>query len=99
MEKTMVLYEKGNKFEKAYVETLAGEAVVVSKVLVEDKYFEIMVFATDGHGRVLIYEPIEEYTILNPVIAEYGFHDTVEQWSNETRKILEVKPDLFVCEA
>lgn len=99
MEKALVLYEKGDKFEKAYVETLAGEQVVVSKVLVENKYFEIMVFATDGHGRVMIYEPIDEYKILNPVIAEYGFNDEVEKWSNETRKILEVKPDLFVCEA
>lgn len=99
MEKSIVLYEKGDKFEKAYVQTLAGEEVVVSKVMVEGKYFEIMVFATDGHGRVLLYEPLDEYTILNPVIAEYGFNDAVEQWSNETRKILEVKPDLFVCEA
>ena len=99
MEKALVLYEKGDKFEKAYVETLAGEQVVVSKVLVENKYFEIMVFATDGHGRVMIYEPIDEYKILNPVIASYGFNDEVEKWSNETRKILEVKPDLFVCEA
>ena len=99
MEKAIVLYEKGNKFEKAHVQTLTGEEVVVSKVLVEDKYFEIMVFATDGHGRVLIYEPLEEYTILNPVIAEYGFNDAVEQWSNETRTILEIKPNLFVCEA
>ena len=99
MEKALVLYEKGDKFEKAYVETLAGEQVVVSKVLVENKYFEIMVFATDDHGRVMIYEPIDEYKILNPVIASHGFNDEVEKWSNETRKILEVKPDLFVCEA
>lgn len=99
MEKAIVLYEKGDKFEKAYVQTLAGEQVVVSKVMIEGKYFEIMVFATDDHGRVLLYEPLDEYTILNPVIAEYGFNDAVEQWSNETRKILEVKPDLFVCEA
>lgn len=99
MEKAIVLYEKGNKFEKAHVQTLAGEQVVVSKVLVDDKYFEIMVFATDGHGRVLIYEPLDEYTILNPVIADYGFKDCIEQWSNESRTILEVKPDLFVCEA
>ena len=99
MEKAIVLYEKGNKFEKAHVQTLAGEEVVVSKVLVEDKYFEIMVFATDGHGRVLIYEPLDEYTILNPVIAEYGFNDSIEQWSNETRTLLEIKPKLFVCEA
>lgn len=35
----------------------------------------------------------------NPVIAEYGFNETVEQWSNETRTILEIKPNLFVCEA
>lgn len=99
MEKAMVLYEKGNKFEKAYVQTLAGEQVVVSKVLVEDKYFEIMVFATDNHGRVLIYEPLDEYTILNPVIADYGFKDSIEQWSNETRTLMEIKPKLFVCEA
>lgn len=99
MEKTMVLYEKGNKFEKAYVETLAGEAVVVSKVLVEDKYFEIMVFATDGHGRVLLYEPLDEYTILNPRVASMTFEDVIEKWSNETRTLLEIKPKLFVCEA
>lgn len=99
MEKALVLYEKGDKFEKAYVQTLAGETVVVSKVMVEGKYFEIMVFATDGHGRVLIYEPLEEYTIINPVIAEYGFNDAVEQWSNEMRTVLEIKPNLFVCEA
>lgn len=95
MEKAVVLYEKGDKFEKAYVETLAGEWVVVSKVLVEDKYFEIMVFMTDGNGRVIIYEPLEEYTIINPVIAEYGFKETVEQWGNESRTFLEIKPNIM----
>ena len=99
MEKTMVRYEKGDKFEKAHVQTLAGEEVVVSKVMVEGKYFEIMVFATDGHGRILIYEPLDEYTILNPVVARYGFKEAVEQWSNETRTLEEIKPKLFVCEA
>ena len=99
MEKSIVLYEKGDRFEKAYVQTLAGEEVVVSKVMVEGKYFEIMVFATDGHGRVLLYEPLEEYTILNPVIAEYGFNDAVEQWSNEERTLEEIKPNLFTFEA
>lgn len=99
MEKSIVLYEKGNKFEKAHVQTLAGEEVVVSKVLVEDKYFEIMVFATDGHGRVLIYEPLDEYAILNPRVASMTFEDVIEKWSNETRTLLEIKPKLFVCEA
>ena len=99
MEKSIVLYEKGDKFEKAHVQTLAGEEVVVSKVMVEGKYFEIMVFATDGHGRVINYEPLDEYTIINPVIAEYGFNDAVEQWSNEERTLMEIKPDYIVCEA
>ena len=37
MEKAIVLYEKGDKFEKAHVQTLAGEEVCVSKVMVEGK--------------------------------------------------------------
>lgn len=98
MEKAIVLYEKGNKFEKAYVQTLAGEEIVVSKVLIEDKYFEIMVFKTDGHGRVLDYNQFEEHSIMNPTIAELTFKDVIEKWSNETRTLMEIKPDHIVCE-
>lgn len=90
MEKSIVLYEKGNNFEKAYVQTLAGEWVVVSKVMVEGKYFEIMVFATDGHGRVINYEPLDEYTILNPVIAEYGFNDAIEAYVEDDNPGIDV---------
>lgn len=97
MEKTIVLYESGNKFEKAYVQTLAGEQIVVSKVLIEDKYFEIMVFKTDGNGRVLDYNQFEEHTIYNPTIAKLTFEDVIEAWSNETRTLLEIKPDHIVC--
>lgn len=97
MEKAIVLYEKGNKFEKAYVQTLAGEEIVVSKVLIEDKYFEIMVFKTDGHGRVLDYNQFEEHSIMNPTIAELTFKDVIEKWSNETRTLMEIKPDHIVC--
>lgn len=97
MEKAIVLYEKGNKFEKAYVQTLAGEQIVVSKVLIEDKYFEIMVFKADGNGRVIDYNQFEEHTIINPTIAGLTFEDVVETWSNETRTLLEIKPDHIVC--
>lgn len=99
MEKAMVLYEKGNKFEKAYVQTLAGEQIVVSKVLIEDKYFEIMVFKADNHGRVLDYNQFEEHSIWNPTIARLTFEDVIEQWSNETRTLIEIKPNHIVCEA
>lgn len=101
MEKAMVLYERGNKFEKAYVQTLAGEQIVVSKVLIEGRnnYFEIMVFKTDGHGRVLDYNQFEEHEIIHPVIAEYCFNEVIEAWSNETRTLMEIKPDHIVCEA
>lgn len=99
MEKALVLYEKGNKFEKAYVQTLAGEQIVVSKVLIEDKYFEIMVFKADGHGRIIDYNQFEEHEIIHPVIAEYCFEEVIEKWSNETRTLLEIKPDHIVCEA
>ena len=99
MEKTIVLYEKGNKFEKAYVQTLAGEQIVVSKVLIDNKYFEIMVFKTDGNGRVLDYNQFEEHSIVNPTIARLTFEDVIEKWSNETRTLLEIKPDHIVCEA
>lgn len=97
MEKTMVLYETGNKFEKAYVETLAGDWMLVSKVLIEDKYFEIMVFKTDGNGRVLDYNQFEEHCIINPTIAKLTFQDVIEAWSNETRTLDEIKPDHIIC--
>lgn len=97
MEKAIVLYEKGNKFEKAYVQTLASEEIVVSKVLVEDKYFEIMVFKTDGRGRVLDYNQFEEYSIRDAAKAEQVFEEVIEKWSNETRTLMEIKPDHIVC--
>lgn len=97
MEKAIVLYEKGNKFEKAYVQTLADEEIVVSKVLIEDKYFEIMVFKTDGHGRVLDYNQFEEHNIQDAAEAERVFEEVIEKWSNETRTLIEVKPDHIVC--
>lgn len=97
MEKAMVLYESGNKFEKAYVETMAGDQMVVSKVLIGDKYFEIMVSKTDGNGRVIDYNQFEEHSIMNPTIAKLTFQDVIEKWSNETRTLDEIKPDHIIC--
>lgn len=97
MEKSIVLYERGNKFEKAYIQTLAGEEVVVSKVLIEDKYFEIMVFKTDGHGRVIDYNQFEEHANIDPLVVEYIFDEVIERWSNERRTLMEIKPDHIVC--
>lgn len=97
MEKAIVLYEKGNKFEKAYVQTLAGDEIVVSKVLIEDKYFEIMVFKTDGNGRVLDYNQFEEHNIQDATKAEQCFNEVIEKWSNESRTLFEIKPDHIVC--
>lgn len=99
MEKAIVLYEKGDKFEKAYVQTLAGEQVVVSKVLIEGKYFEIMVFKADNRGRVINYDQFEEYEIVHPVIAEYCFEEVIEKWRSESRKLIEIKPNRIDCEA
>lgn len=97
MEKSIVLYEKGTKFEKAYVQTLAGEEIVVSKVLIGDKYFEIMVFKTDGHGRVINYDQFEEHEIKDAAEANKRFEEVIEKWRSEERKLIEIKPDRMDC--
>ena len=71
--------------------------MVVSKVLIGDKYFEIMVSKTDGNGRVIDYNQFEEHSIMNPTIAKLTFQDVIEKWSNETRTLDEIKPDHIIC--
>lgn len=97
MEKSIVLYEKGIKFEKAYVQTLAGDEIVVSKVLIGDKYFEIMVFKTDGHGRVINYDQFEEHEIKDSAEAERVFEEVIEKWRSEERRLIEIRPDRIDC--
>lgn len=100
MEKERVRYESGELFEKAHVETLAGEYVIVSKVYIgvsRMPFFEIMVFKADENGRVIDYNQFEVREIMNPTVAKLTFKDVVEAWSNETRTLLEIRPDHIVC--
>lgn len=100
MEMTNVIYESGELFEKALVQTPAGEYVLVSKVFIglsRMPFFEIMVFKADENGRVIDYNQFEVHEIMNPTVAKLTFKDVVIAWSNETRTLLEIKPDHIVC--
>lgn len=97
-----VIYESGELFEKALVRTLAGEHVLVSKVYIgvsRMPFFEIMVFKANENGKVISYDQFEMREIMNPTVAKLTFKDIVSAWCNEARTLLEIKPDLIVCEA
>lgn len=100
MEMTNVIYESGELFEKALVRTLAGEHVLVSKVYIgvsRMPFYEIMVFKANENGKVTDYNQFEVREIMNPTVAKLTFKDTVTAWCNETRTLLEIKPDHIVC--
>lgn len=94
MEKAIVLYDiKSENWKKAYVQTLAGQEVVVSCAFVEKKYFEIMVFQTDNHGRIVNYSEYEMHRLYERADAEEMFETVIEAWRNETRTLEEIDPN------
>lgn len=94
MEKSIVLYDLvSENWKKAYLKTLADQEVVVSLAFVEKKYFEIMVFQTDGHGRIVNYSEYETHTLYERAEAEEMFETVIENWRSETRSLKEIDPN------
>lgn len=97
MEKSIVLYDfKSENWKKAYLQTLAGQEVVVSLAFVEKKYFEIMVFQTDGHGRIVNYSEYETHMLYERAEAEEMFEAVIEKWRDERRTLEEIDPNHVV---
>lgn len=93
MEKAIVLYEKDSKWERAYVQTLAGDQIVVSKAFIDGKYYEIMVFQTDNHARIINYSEYESHRVYESVEVEQLFEEVIEKWRSEERTLVEIDPN------
>lgn len=93
MEKAIVLYEGTENWKRAYILTLAGEFVLVSKAWIDEKYYEIMVFETDRYTRIVDYSPYEDHRIYEAADAEEAFEEVIERWQIETRTLDEIDPE------
>lgn len=87
MEKAIVLYEGNENWRRAYLRTLAGEQLVVSNAFIDERYFEIMVFETDNHARIIDYSEYEYYRVYDRADAEQLFEETIETWRSESRTL------------
>lgn len=97
MEKAIVLYDLSSEnWKKAYVKTLASEEVVVSLSWIDRRYFEIMVFQADGHGRIVNYSEYEMHRLYERADAEEQFETVIENWREETRTLQEIDPEHVV---
>ena len=97
MEKAIVLYERAKNGKRAYVQTLAKEEVLVCLTFIDEKYYEIMVFKADNHGRIIDYSDYENYRILDHAAAEELFEIVIENWRSETRTLDEIDPEHAMC--
>lgn len=93
MEKAIVLYEGNENWRRAYVQTLAGEQILVSKAHIDKKYYEIMVFKHDGCTRIVDYNAYEDYRIWEKADADELFEEIIEKWRSEERTLEEIDPN------